>query len=192
MQRRHLPNTDASASIQNKAKKASENSSFQAQLKGDTFEIAPEDPSNLESWSKALLTNFNSKCRANKDSTQVQQIQIRSWASIFPDIAGDANLNSGDIAILQKATLLKKVTYEGYQRMASYYQNHRRGQPGQKQWTESLGHTCEESRDGPYVSSWEVEARRLKISCKQVQQSISKDGHRITQLSTEKHLLNQW
>eukprot|EP01135_Chromosphaera_perkinsii_P011342 Nk52_evm22s2377 gene=Nk52_evmTU22s2377 len=141
----------ASGSIGKKAKDVSEKSSFSAVLRGDTFEIAPKDPSKLESWSEALVTGFSKQCIAHKDSTHVRQIQIRSWSSVLKDIQGTADLDSGTVAVLQKATLLKKITYEGYQNMANYFANHQIAQKGQKQWTESLGHVCEWSRDGPYT-----------------------------------------
>eukprot|EP01135_Chromosphaera_perkinsii_P005114 Nk52_evm1s317 gene=Nk52_evmTU1s317 len=141
----------ASASIGKKAKAVSEKASFSAVLRGDTFEIAPQDPSKLESWSDALVKGFSKQCIERKDSTHVRQIQIRSWSSVFNEIPGTAELNSGSIAILQKASLLKKITYEGYQNMASFFVNHQMARKGQKQWTGSLGHVCEWNRDGPYT-----------------------------------------
>ena len=144
-------NAGASSSIGLTSKAVSNKSSFEAWLKGDTFEIAPTDPSSLESWSNSLVANFSRKCIEHSNSTQVRQIQVRSWTTLFGELPGAANLDSGMVAVLQKASLLRQIAYEGYQSMASYFDNHRFAQEGQKQWTEGLGHICEWSRDGPYT-----------------------------------------
>eukprot|EP01135_Chromosphaera_perkinsii_P011167 Nk52_evm14s2355 gene=Nk52_evmTU14s2355 len=142
---------EVSASIGVKAKDVSEKSTFNALLKGDTFEIAPKDPSSLASWSEALVTGFNKACIAHKDSIEVRKIQIRSWASVLKSMPNAADLNAGNIAILQKAALLKQLTYQGYQNIAAYYNRRGFAKAGQPQWTDSLGHTCGWNRDGPYT-----------------------------------------
>eukprot|EP01135_Chromosphaera_perkinsii_P009781 Nk52_evm3s1892 gene=Nk52_evmTU3s1892 len=140
----------SSAEVQTMAKQASENSTFFAQLKGDTFGIHPEEPSKLDSWADALIKNFDKECEANKERHEVKLIGARSWASVLTSIPTDSNLDVQNIETLMKAKLTQQYTYQGLTAMANYFANLGVAKPGQKQWIEKLGQTCRDSSFGPY------------------------------------------
>eukprot|EP01135_Chromosphaera_perkinsii_P001860 Nk52_evm9s212 gene=Nk52_evmTU9s212 len=140
----------ASAEVEKLAKNAHENSTFFAQLKGDIFDIHPDEPSRLDSWAKALFENFNKECEANKERHEVKSVYVRSWSSLLTTIPAEYDLDEQNIQTLMKAKLTQQHTHQGLTAMANYFSKLGVAQPGQKQWIEKLGQTCRDSPSGPY------------------------------------------
>eukprot|EP01135_Chromosphaera_perkinsii_P004279 Nk52_evm7s274 gene=Nk52_evmTU7s274 len=94
-----------SSSVEKLAKEASKKSRFNAKLTGDTFTIKPEEPGKLDSWTNALVKDFQKDCMANVGTHEVKTVAVRSWSSVFSTIPADSDLLKQDVETLMKAKL---------------------------------------------------------------------------------------